>query len=128
MHTVLDNIHQGRKYYAEIYSHQAELRREEEFTDQRYLSILSLQTDCINLDSSSGCGINSEIANKFQIKCTFCGGANHSAEKCFKRIRKEKKIYRTAGDSDNRQTERTTRKCFRCGYEDHVISKYPKPP
>ena len=26
----------------------------------------------------------------FQTKCTFCGGANHSADKCFKRIRRDK--------------------------------------
>ena len=29
---------------------------------------------------------------------------------------------------DNRQTECMPRKCFRCGYEDHLISKFPKPP
>ena len=28
----------------------------------------------------------------------------------------------------NRQTERTPRKCFRCGSENHLIEKYPKPP
>ena len=33
-----------------------------------------------------------------------------------------------AGDSDNIQTERTPRKCFRCGSEDHLIAKCPKPP
>ena len=32
MHTFLDNFHQGKKYSAEIASHQAELRREETFT------------------------------------------------------------------------------------------------
>ena len=25
------------------------------------------------------------------------------------------------------QTEHTPRKCFRCGYEDHLIYKFPKP-
>ena len=29
--------------------------------------------------------------------------------------------------SENRQTERTPRKCFRCGSEDHIIAKCPKP-
>ena len=29
---------------------------------------------------------------------------------------------------DNRQTERTPQKCFRCGSEDHLIEKCPKPP
>ena len=24
--------------------------------------------------------------------------------------------------------ERPPRKCFRCGFEDHMISKFPKPP
>ena len=46
--------------------------------------------------------------------------------KCFKRIRQEKEISRIASDSDNRQTERTPRKCFRCGCEDHLIAKFPK--
>ena len=35
MHTFLDNFHQGRKYSAQIASHQAELRREEKLTDQK---------------------------------------------------------------------------------------------
>ena len=34
MHTFLDNFHQGGKYSAQIYSHQAELRREEKFTTE----------------------------------------------------------------------------------------------
>ena len=54
MHTFLNNFHQGGRYSAQIYSHQAELRREETFTDQKYLSISSLQTDSLNLDSISG--------------------------------------------------------------------------
>ena len=29
---------------------------------------------------------------------------------------------------ENRRTERTPCKCFRCGSEDHLISKCPKPP
>ena len=36
MHTFLDNFHQGVKYSAQIASHQAELRREEKFTDQKF--------------------------------------------------------------------------------------------
>ena len=35
MHTFLDNFRQGGKYSAQIASHQAELRREETFTDQK---------------------------------------------------------------------------------------------
>ena len=37
MHKFLDNLHQGGKYSAHIASHQAELSREEKFTDQKYL-------------------------------------------------------------------------------------------
>ena len=29
---------------------------------------------------------------------------------------------------DNRRTEHTPQKCFRCGSEDHLIAKCPKPP
>ena len=31
------------------------------------------------------------------------------------------------GALDNRRTEQTSRKCFRCGSEYHLIEKYPKP-
>ena len=60
MQTFLDNFHQGEKYYAQIASHQVEFRKEEKVTDQQYLSISSLQTDYLNLDSSSGFGRNNE--------------------------------------------------------------------
>ena len=59
MHTSLDNFRQGGKYSVQIASHQAELRRDEKSTDQRSLSISSLHTVYINIDSSSGCGRNS---------------------------------------------------------------------
>ena len=88
MHTFLDNFHQGGKYSDQIASHQAELRREENFTDQKSLNISSLQTYYLNLDSSSVFGRNSERAHAVQIKCTFCGGISHSAEKKLKGIRK----------------------------------------
>ena len=45
MHMILDNFRQGGKYTAHIASHQAELRREVNSTDQKYLSITYLQTD-----------------------------------------------------------------------------------
>ena len=35
MHTFMDTFHQGGKYSDQIASHQAELRREETFTDQK---------------------------------------------------------------------------------------------
>ena len=128
MHTFMDNFHQGGKYSAQIASHQAELRREEKFTDQKSLSISSLQTAYLNLDSRSGFGINSQRENNVQTKCTFCGGTNHSAEKCFKRIRKEKEKSRAVDFSSNRNSERPPQKCFRCGSEDHMIAKCTKPP
>ena len=51
MHTFEDNFYQGEKYYAQIASHQAEFRREETFTDQKYSSISSLQTSYLNMES-----------------------------------------------------------------------------
>ena len=66
MHILLDNFHQGGKYTSQIASHQSELRREEKFTDQKYLSISTLQNDYLNLDISSG--RNKEIENIFQEK------------------------------------------------------------
>ena len=91
------------------------------------LFISSLQTDYLNLDRSSGCVRNSKISNTVQTKCTFCGGVNHSAEKCFKIIRNEKEKDCAADDSYNRLTERTPQKCFRCGSEDNLIEKCLKP-
>ena len=90
MHTFMDNFHQGGKYSAQIASHQAEKRKEEKFTNQNSLNISSLHTDDLNIDSSSGFGINSEREHAVHKKFTFCGGTNNYAEKCFKRIRKEK--------------------------------------
>ena len=52
-------------------------------SDQKSLNISSLQTDYLNPDSNSGFGRNSERANAVHTKCTFCGGVNHSTEKCF---------------------------------------------
>ena len=102
MHIFLDKFHQGGKYSAQIASHQAELRREENFTIQKSLSISSLQTDYLTLDSGSGFGSNSEREHAVQTKCKFCGGNNNSAEKNFKRIRKEKEKARAVDFSDNR--------------------------
>ena len=79
MHTFLDNFRQGGKYSSKIARHQAELKREEEFTNQKSLHISSLHTDYLNLNSSSGFGRNSERSHAVQTKCTFCGGKNHSA-------------------------------------------------
>ena len=121
MHTFLNNFHQGGKYSTQIDSHQAEFKREEKFTDQKSLNIPSLQTDYLNLDTSSDFGIKSEKANTVQTKFTSCGVANHSAKKCFKRIRQEKEKSRADGALNNRPAEWTPRKCFRCLSEDHLI-------
>ena len=82
----------------------------------------------MNLNKVSGYGRNNDRANISQTKYTICGGTNHSAEKCFKTIRKYKGKARAAGDSDIQQAERTPRKYFKCGSVDHIIAKYPKPP
>ena len=93
------------------------------------MNISSLQTDYLNFDSSSsGSSRHSERAHSVQAKCTFCGGNNHSTEKCIKRIRKEKEKARAVDVSSNRNLERLPWKCFRCGSEDHMIAKCPKPP
>ena len=71
MHIFLDNFHQGGKYTAQIASHQADLRREGKFTDHKSLSITSLQTDYLNLGSSSGSGRNNERENPVQKNALF---------------------------------------------------------
>ena len=113
MNIFLDNFFQGGKYSAQIASHQAQLKIQGNFTEQKYLSISSLHTDYLNIDISSGSGKNSQEANIVQTKFNFCGGANHSAEKYSKRIRKDEGKYRAASDSDKQQTERTPCKCLR---------------
>ena len=129
MHTFLDNFHQSGKYSAQLASHQAELRREETFPDQKCLNISSLQNYYLNLDNSvSGSSRHNEMAHYVQTKCTFCGLNNHSAGIFFKRIRQENKKARTVGISSNRDSVGPLRKCYRCGSEDHTIAKFPKPP
>ena len=56
MHTFLDNFHQGGKYSAQTASHQSDLRMEENFTDQKYVFVSSLQIDYLNLDSKGNVG------------------------------------------------------------------------
>ena len=129
MHTFLDNFQQSGKYSAQLASHQAELRREKMYPDQKCLNISSLQTEYLNLDSSqSSQGKNNEKANSAKAKCTYCGLTNHSVEKYFKKIRKEKEKAYSAGASSKKNSDRPPRKCFRYGSIDHLIIKYPKPP
>ena len=42
MHTFMYNFYQGGGYSLQIASHQAELRREKKYTNQKYLSISSI--------------------------------------------------------------------------------------
>ena len=51
MNIILDNFHQGGIYTSQIASHQAELRIEEQITDQEYLSVSSLHNDYLNLEN-----------------------------------------------------------------------------
>ena len=65
------------------------------YPDQKCLNISSIQTEYLNLDSSqSGSSKNNEKANSAKAKCTFCGLTNHSVQKCFKNIRKDKEKSR----------------------------------
>ena len=86
MHIFLDNFHQGREYSSQISSHQAQLRRDGKFTDQKSLFISYLQTDYLNIDIISGCGKKSERTNIVQKKCTVFGGAKHFVEKIPKTV------------------------------------------
>ena len=93
------------------------------------MNISYLQIDYLNLDSSSsGSSRHNERAKSVQVKCTFCGGKNHSAEKYFKWIRKEKEKACAFDVSSNRNLGSPPRKCLKCGSEDHMIAKCPKPP
>ena len=96
MHTFLDNFHQSGKYSSQLARHQAELRREEKFPDQKCLNISSLQTDCLNLDNSfSGSSRHDERAHSVQTNCTSCGLNSYSAENVSKiSDRKRKKLAR----------------------------------
>ena len=106
MHIFLDNFHQSGKYSAQLAIHQAELRREGKYPDQKCLNISSLQTDYLNLDSRvSGSIRHNDRAHYVQKKCTFCGLNNHSAEKCFKRIRQEKEKARVVYVSSNSNSD-----------------------
>ena len=80
MHIFFCTFHQGGKYITKIASHQAELIKEGKFTDQISSYISSLNTDYLNLDSSSDYGRNNERKKLVQTKCIFCGGTNHSTE------------------------------------------------
>ena len=92
MHTFLDNFHQSGEYSAQLASHQAELRREEKYPDQKCLNISSLQTDYLNLDNSlSGYSRHNKKANSAKTKLIYCGLNNHSVENSSKISERKKK-------------------------------------
>ena len=105
MHIFLDNFHQGGKYIAHIASHQAELRREGKCTDQKYLSITSLQTDYLILTVVQ---VLVEITREqilFRQNELLVEVLTILQKKVFlKKIRKDKEKYRTAGDLDKQRT------------------------
>ena len=71
MHTFLDNFHQDGNYTTNTPSYQAELRREETFTNQNNFSISYLQTDYLNIDNISESGRNNERENIVQETFNF---------------------------------------------------------
>ena len=79
LHTFLDNFQQGGKNSAQMASHQAELRREGKFVDQKSLFISDLQIDYLNLDNSVR---SNERANFAQSCCIQCG-CSHPTDKLF---------------------------------------------
>ena len=73
MHTFQDNFQQSGKYSAQLASHQAELRIEENYPDQKCFNISSLQTEYLNLGRSlSGSIKQNEEENSAKTKCTYC--------------------------------------------------------
>ena len=71
MDTFLDNFQQSVKYSSQLASHQAELRREGKYPDQKCLNISSLQTEYLNIDcSQSGSSKHNEKSDSAKAKCT----------------------------------------------------------
>ena len=54
--------------------------------------------------------------------------ASSEISSSYSKIRKEKEKARSAGTPSNKNSDRPAQKCFRCGSEDHLIAKCPKPP
>ena len=60
--------------------------------------------------------------------CCQDSGNKSARMRCSKKIGQENENARAVDVSSNRNSERPPRKCFRCGSEDHMIAKCPKPP
>ena len=99
MHICLYKFHRGWKYTAQIESNQAELRREEKVTDQKNIYVSSLQTEYLNLDSSSGYEKKREKKH-LQAKFIFCEGS-HLTENVLKIIKTRRKRRRMVIQTDN---------------------------
>ena len=72
MHTFSDNFQQGGKYSVQIASHQGELRRKENFIDQKSFSTSYLQIEYFNLENYV---INDEKGKFSQSSFSHCGGS-----------------------------------------------------
>ena len=68
MHILLDISHKGGKYTSQIASQQAELRIEEEITDQKHLSITYLQTDYLSYVRNNGCSTFQDFTYNLVIR------------------------------------------------------------
>ena len=126
MHTFLDNFQQSGKYSAQLASHQAELRREEKYPDQKCFNISSLQTEYLNLDSSqSGSSKHNEKSNSAKAKFTYCGISNHSVENVLKISEKKKRKLVLLVLRQTKIQIVHLGNAFRCGSEDHLIANVP---
>ena len=129
IHTFLENLQKVRKYFAQIEIHQAEFRREENFIDQKSLSISDLQIDYLILDNSVG---NTERANVYQWRWSHFGGS-HLNGFCFKQHIKNKGHKKSTFNSlnfNNKRTERNGWKpntCMRCVLENYLSENCLKP-
>ena len=128
MHKFLDNLHQVFKIFCSNSQPPGRVKEKNVFTDQKYLSISSLQTNYLNLGSSPGFGKIVKEKTLFRKSAPFVEVLITLRKILSKRSDRKKENFRAAGHSDNRQTERPPPKCFICGYEDHLIAKCPNPP
>ena len=79
------------------------MRTEENFTNQKSLSISYLQTDYLNLDISSSSGRNNKRENIVQEKKLFVDVLT-ILQRIFLKIMKDKEKYCVTGDSKIQRT------------------------
>ena len=91
MHTFLNNFQQSGKYSVQLGSHQAELRREELYPDQKCLNISSIKAESLIMETVSQVLVNTmKKENSAKTKCTYCGLSNHFLENVSKRSERKK--------------------------------------